>query len=345
MPLVLAQATEPAKPAEKHPAEKSSKPTDEKPPVKPAAEKPGEAHPAKSATTNPQPASGRQAVPARSAKQNTAGQASSGTPGQASSGTPGQASSGTPGQASSGTPGQASSGTPGQAGSGMSAAEKPAPAISRPAPPVSNPFVGGSRAELTFDFPVNYQTAENLVTAALRAKGLKPDDAPFNLTPPSGRYDKQASYTTWVLQIKLLPQKTDTVVTQLAKQLRSTPYFAGASTIGGAVAEGTRWQAAYALMASWLLIILYLWIRFQGVAFGLAAVIALIHDVLVMLGAIALSIYVAPYFGWLLIEPFKINLPIVAAFLTIIGYSVNDTIVVFDRIREVRGKAPRSPGK
>ena len=42
----------------------------------------------------------------------------------------------------------------------------------------------------------------------------------------------------------------------------------------------------------------------------------------------------------LLIEPFKINLTIVAAFLTIVGYSVNDTIVVFDRIREVRGKDP-----
>jgi SecD/SecF fusion protein len=41
-----------------------------------------------------------------------------------------------------------------------------------------------------------------------------------------------------------------------------------------------------------------------------------------------------------LIEPFKINLQIVAAFMTIIGYSVNDTIVVFDRIREIRGKAP-----
>jgi SecD/SecF fusion protein len=76
------------------------------------------------------------------------------------------------------------------------------------------------------------------------------------------------------------------------------------------------------------------------VAFGLAAVVALIHDVLVMLGGIALSYYVAPYLGFLGIEPFKINLPIVAAFLTIIGYSVNDTIVVFDRVREVRGKDP-----
>ena len=99
-------------------------------------------------------------------------------------------------------------------------------------------------------------------------------------------------------------------------------------------------QAIYALVASWICMIIYLWVRFQGVAFGLAAVVALIHDVFVMLGAVAVSIYVAPYLGFLMIEPFKINLPIVAAFLTIIGYSVNDTIVVFDRIREVRGKDP-----
>ena len=47
----------------------------------------------------------------------------------------------------------------------------------------------------------------------------------------------------------------------------------------------------------------------------------------------------ADYLGFLGIEPFKINLPIIAAFLTIIGYSLNDTIVIFDRIREIRGKS------
>ena len=109
------------------------------------------------------------------------------------------------------------------------------------------------------------------------------------------------------------------------------------------MATGTRYQAVYALVASWTLIIIYLWVRFQGVAFGLAAVIALIHDVLVMLGGHRLQLLHRPLLrlGLTLIEPFKINLPIVAAFLTIIGYSVNDTIVVFDRIREVRGKDPR----
>jgi SecD/SecF fusion protein len=58
----------------------------------------------------------------------------------------------------------------------------------------------------------------------------------------------------------------------------------------------------------------------------------------------AISFYIAQYAGalaeFLLIEPFKINLTIIAAFLTIIGYSINDKIVVFDRIREVRGKSP-----
>ncbi|KKK68890.1 hypothetical protein LCGC14_2939530, partial [marine sediment metagenome] len=62
------------------------------------------------------------------------------------------------------------------------------------------------------------------------------------------------------------------------------------------------------------------------------------------LGGIAISAYLAEVPGvqtLLLIDPFKIGLPALAAFLTIIGYSLNDTIVVFDRIREVRGKAPR----
>jgi SecD/SecF fusion protein len=73
--------------------------------------------------------------------------------------------------------------------------------------------------------------------------------------------------------------------------------------------------------------------------FGFAAILALVHDVLVTLGALALSSYVADYLGFLGVEPFKINLPIIAAFLTIIGYSLNDTIVIFDRIREIRGKS------
>mgnify|MGYP001548291537 CR=1 FL=1 len=108
-------------------------------------------------------------------------------------------------------------------------------------------------------------------------------------------------------------------------------------------------MAIAALLTSLLGIVAYIWIRFQRVVFGLAAVVALVHDVLFTLGAIALSYWFArgfgidglvPLFSLLKIDEFKISLPVVAAFLTIIGYSLNDTIVVFDRIREVRGKSP-----
>ena len=85
---------------------------------------------------------------------------------------------------------------------------------------------------------------------------------------------------------------------------------------------------------------LYIWIRFQNLVFGLAAIVALIHDVGIAVGALALSYWLAGPLGFLQVDPFRISLEVVAALLTIVGYSINDTIVVFDRIREIRGKSP-----
>jgi SecD/SecF fusion protein len=87
------------------------------------------------------------------------------------------------------------------------------------------------------------------------------------------------------------------------------------------------------------MIVLYVWLRFQNVAFGLAAVVALAHDVLVAVACLALSKFVAPVMGWALVDDFKISLDVVAALLTIVGFSINDTIVIFDRLRELRGKS------
>jgi preprotein translocase subunit SecF len=74
--------------------------------------------------------------------------------------------------------------------------------------------------------------------------------------------------------------------------------------------------------------------------YGLAAIVALVHDVTITLGLVAGAHFVYRSFvGQALgLLDFKIDLPMIAAFLTIIGYSLNDTIVVFDRIRENRGK-------
>ncbi len=212
------------------------------------------------------------------------------------------------------------------------AAEKPAPG--------PDPYAGGSRAKLTFGLNVNHQAVEQLIASAMDAAKLAPESAPFQLLNSKYVEGDNTAYAEWDLKIMLPPEKAKALLTTLQQQVADNPIFPASNTIGAAVAGNTQRQAVLALVASWICMIIYLWVRFQGVAFGLAAVVALIHDVFVMLGAIAISIYVAPFLGFLMIEPFKINLPIVAAFLTIIGFSVNDTIVIFDRIREVRGKDP-----
>jgi SecD/SecF fusion protein len=106
------------------------------------------------------------------------------------------------------------------------------------------------------------------------------------------------------------------------------------------VAGHAQVMAIYAILASMVMIVIYVWVRFQNIVFGLAAVVALVHDVLVTVAALAVSYYVAPYLDWAMVDPFKISLDVVAALLTIVGFSINDTIVIFDRIREIKGKSP-----
>lgn len=89
------------------------------------------------------------------------------------------------------------------------------------------------------------------------------------------------------------------------------------STIGGEM----RRQSLIAVLVAALLILLYIWFRFKDLRFGGAAVIALIHDVLVVLALYAVA-------------RISVGSPFIACMLTVIGYSVNDTIVIFDRIRE-----------
>lgn len=100
-------------------------------------------------------------------------------------------------------------------------------------------------------------------------------------------------------------------------------------SIGSTVAGEMKSRAALALFFACLAIIIYIWFRFGELKFGVSAVITLVHDVLITVGAVAIADHYGNIFG-----DVKLNLPMVAAFLTLIGYSLNDTIVLFDRIRE-----------
>jgi len=110
------------------------------------------------------------------------------------------------------------------------------------------------------------------------------------------------------------------------------------------IADTFKTQAITAVLLSFLFIGVYIWIRFKQPRYAIAAIIALLHDVLTVLGLLALAeiLYEHPlthdFAQSIGLLPFKINLNTVAALLTIAGYSLNDTVVVMDRIRENRGK-------
>ncbi|HEX9941035.1 MAG TPA: protein translocase subunit SecF [Thermoanaerobaculia bacterium] len=99
--------------------------------------------------------------------------------------------------------------------------------------------------------------------------------------------------------------------------------------VGPQIGEELRRQGFWVVLLSLLGMLAYIWIRFE-LRFGIGAIMACLHDVLVTLGLYAL---------W----NFEFNLTTIAAFLTLIGYSVNDTVVIFDRIRENMRKSRRKP--
>ncbi|MEL7218107.1 MAG: protein translocase subunit SecF [Pseudomonadota bacterium] len=103
----------------------------------------------------------------------------------------------------------------------------------------------------------------------------------------------------------------------------------GNDTVSGKVAGEFRQDAVLALLAAMLMVAIYIWIRFEW-QFGVGALFALFHDVSLTLGLFALF-------------QLEFSLQIIAAILAIIGYSLNDTIVVFDRIRENLKKYRKMP--
>lgn len=106
----------------------------------------------------------------------------------------------------------------------------------------------------------------------------------------------------------------------------SNPTIVKSDIVGPRFAEDLKEGAIYSVFGSLLVIFVYILIRFEW-RFGVGAVTALFHDVLITLGIFSMLRGVLPF-------SLQIDQTIIAAFLTIVGYSLNDTVVVFDRIRE-----------
>ncbi|MBA3811254.1 MAG: protein translocase subunit SecF [Caulobacteraceae bacterium] len=140
-----------------------------------------------------------------------------------------------------------------------------------------------------------------------------PNDAIVRFQTPAG-----ASPADVVTRVKV-------AVTQALGQVR----YSRTDVVGAKVSNELKLKGAGALLAAIGLMLLYIWFRFE-LQFGLGAVVALFHDVILS-------------FGLIILLRLEFSLNLIAALLTIIGYSMNDTVVVFDRLRENRRKYKRMP--
>ena len=108
--------------------------------------------------------------------------------------------------------------------------------------------------------------------------------------------------------------------------------------VGPAIADDITTSAIWAVLAALVVIFLYILLRFRNFAYSVGALVALAHDTVIILGLYAILWKIMPF-------SMEIDQAFIAAILTVIGYSINDTVVIFDRIREYNGLYPKREKK
>ncbi|MDP6684440.1 MAG: protein translocase subunit SecF [Candidatus Marinimicrobia bacterium] len=189
-------------------------------------------------------------------------------------------------------------------------------------PKLSIDFQGGTLIAVQFSQPMEISQ----IRSALDAVPI--DGTVFNLSKEEMKHFGEKTNVA----IRLTPQEnegeqfTQSVITHLSDSFpnlvpeESNDFILTIEKVGPKIGAELSGKAVMAVVSALLLILLYISIRFEFI-FALGAIVALLHDVLITLGIFSILDY-------------EISLPIIAAFLTIVGYSLNDTIIIFDRIRE-----------
>jgi preprotein translocase subunit SecF len=178
-------------------------------------------------------------------------------------------------------------------------------------------FTGGTLIEVNFKEPANVEKIRDTLEKA----GLKVEaqnfgssrDVLLRMPVEKGQSSSEASE-----KVRALLQAENP-----SAELRRVEF------VGPQVGKELAEYGALALLVTAIGIVVYLWFRFEW-RFGLAAIIANLHDVIIILGCFAL-------FQW------EFSLPVLAAVLAVLGYSVNESVVVFDRVRENLRKMRKAP--
>lgn len=203
-------------------------------------------------------------------------------------------------------------------------------------------FSGGRNYVVKFDKAVSTEDVKSALAASFDG------DAPSVITIKSSEVDNSDSRVRISTNFKIEDQSQEIdgeIEGRLYNGLKSylkpgttqeqfaNEYILSSQKVGPTVADDIKASAVVAITLSLLAIALYILLRFRNIAFSAGGVLALVHDSLVILGCYSLLYSVMPF-------SMEIDQAFIAAILTIIGYSINDTVVIFDRVREYRSLYP-----
>ena len=171
-------------------------------------------------------------------------------------------------------------------------------------------FSGGNLIQIKYEKPVELSALNEVL-----------DEAAENIHQLSGNSRKVqiSEGTTVIIRTQELTENQKNEVLEDLNKL-GTYEINKVEKVGASVGKELKSSAIYSLLIGAVLIVIYITVRFEFV-FSIGAITALVHDLIIAVGVISLLHY-------------EVDTPFIAAVLTILGYSINDTIVVFDRIRE-----------
>ncbi len=171
-------------------------------------------------------------------------------------------------------------------------------------------FTGGSELQYRFEQPIT----ESQIRDALTGGGLDAEVTTLR--------SEDVTHPDWMVKLGADVEGEKEAVERIFKQSFAGNGFElrASHKIGPRVGEELKWDATWSILWAMFFIVIYISVRFQFM-YAVGALLALVHDILITLGIFSLF-------------QVEISLPIIAALLTIVGYSLNDTIVVYDRIRE-----------
>ncbi|MGD0341776.1 MAG: protein translocase subunit SecDF [Bacteroidales bacterium] len=188
-------------------------------------------------------------------------------------------------------------------------------------------FAGGRTFVVRFDKPVITEDIANKLTPSF---GDLPQVVTFGSTNQVKITTKYRISETGVedeVDTKLYEGLKDYLPAGVSKETFLSTYMKSSETVGPIVAADIKINAFYAVGIALILIFLYIFMRYRHWQFGFGAVASLFHDVLLVLGVYSLLWGHMPF-------SMEIDQSFIAAVLTVIGYSVSDTVIVFDRVRE-----------